>query len=150
LADGRVLSFNGADYKYVEGKSHSTLVSGIAASSDGKVFSVGYDDQVREISSGEASFTYVSPRSYCLATTEPQYCSQASCPAAAQPRSVAVAGDTTIFVVEIGVIEAIRSNQKVHEIKPKYTPTVVAAFGSTVAIGTEVCTVSFEHRDQEV
>lgn len=44
-----------------------------------------------------------------------------------------------MFVVEIDLVEAIRSNQKVHELKPKFTPTAVAAFGSTVAIGAEVC-----------
>ena len=66
---------------------------------------------------------------------------QASCQTAAQPKSVAVAEDSTVFVVEIGVVEAIRSNQKVHELKPKYTPSAVAAHGSTVAVGAEVCSL---------
>ena len=52
---------------------------------------------------------------------------------------MAIAGDSTLFVVEIGAVEAIRSNQKVHDLKPKYTPSAVAAHGSTVAIGSEVC-----------
>ena len=41
---------------------------------------------------------------------------QASCQTAAQPKSVAVAEDSTVFVVEIGVVEAIRSNQKVLDV----------------------------------
>lgn len=51
---------------------------------------------------------------------------------------MSVASDSTLFIVEIGVVEAVRSNQKVHELKPKYTPSVVAAHGSTIAIGSEV------------
>ena len=42
-----------------------------------------------------------------------------------------------MFVAEPDVLEAIRSNQKVHELKPKYTPTSVAATGSVVAVGGE-------------
>lgn len=40
-----------------------------------------------------------------------------------------------MFVAESNVLEAIRSNQKLYELKPKYTPTVVAACGSIVAVG---------------
>ena len=43
-----------------------------------------------------------------------------------------------MFVVEIGIIEAFRSNQKVFEQKTAYQPTVVTALGSLVAIGGEV------------
>ena len=60
LADGRVLSFSGSEYKYADGPAHSNLVVSMATASDGKVFSVGYDDQVREISSETASFVYVN------------------------------------------------------------------------------------------
>ncbi|EKM58056.1 uncharacterized protein PHACADRAFT_252038 [Phanerochaete carnosa HHB-10118-sp] len=117
LADGRVLSFDGADYKDAEGPGHKNLVAGAVSLPDGKVVTVGYDDQVRELEG--AGFT------------------QASSPTASQPKSVAVAADSTLFVVEIGVVEAIRSNQKVHELKPKYVPSAVAAYGSAVAIGSE-------------
>ncbi|GJE96547.1 WD40 repeat domain-containing protein [Phanerochaete sordida] len=116
LADGRVLSFD-TDYKYAEGAGHKNLVSGATTLPDGKVATIGYDDLVREIDG--VSFT------------------QASCPTTSQPKSIAAAADSTLFVVEIGVVEAIRSNQKVHELKPKYTPSVVAAHGTTVAIGSD-------------
>lgn len=42
-----------------------------------------------------------------------------------------------MFVVSSEAVEAIRSNQKLHELKPKYTATSVAASGSTVAVGGE-------------
>lgn len=55
-----------------------------------------------------------------------------------QPKSLALAGDNTLFVVEQKGIEAIRSNQKVFDLKPTYDPTAVAATGATVAIGAQV------------
>lgn len=57
---------------------------------------------------------------------------------ASQPKSIATASDGTVFVSEVDVVEAFRSNQKVTEIKPKANPTAVAASGSAVAIGAEV------------
>lgn len=59
-------------------------------------------------------------------------------PTAAQPKSIAVAGDSTVFVAEIGTIEAFRSNQKVFDLKPKYAPSAIAACDTIVAIGAEV------------
>ncbi|KIP12112.1 hypothetical protein PHLGIDRAFT_27517 [Phlebiopsis gigantea 11061_1 CR5-6] len=119
LADGRVLSFSGSEYKYADGPGHSNLVVGITSAPDGKVFSAGYDDQIRELSPETVSFV------------------QASCPTATQPKSLAVAGDSTLFVAETDLVEAIRSNQKVYEVKPSFSPSAVAATGSTVAIGGE-------------
>lgn len=57
---------------------------------------------------------------------------------AAQPKAIAVAGDSTVFVSEIGTIEAFRSNQKVYDLKPKYAPSAVAAWKTIVAVGAEV------------
>ena len=52
--------------------------------------------------------------------------------------TLAIAGDDTLFVVEINVIEAIRSNQRVFELKPKYSPSAIAATRDIVAVGSEV------------
>ena len=41
----------------------------------------------------------------------------------AQPRAVAVGGDSTVFVVEVDNIEAVRSDQRVFNLAPKYTPS---------------------------
>lgn len=117
-ADGRILSYSDSGYVHLEGQGHSALVSGLASSSDGKVYSVGFDDRVREIEGG-TSFV------------------PAQCPTSSQPKAVAVASDSTVFVAETDVVEAIRSNQKVFELKPKFAPSVVAAIGSTVAVGGE-------------
>ncbi|KAI0805965.1 WD40 repeat-like protein [Irpex lacteus] len=119
LSDGRVLSFTGSEYEYVGGEGHKSLVSGLGLASDGKVYSAGYDDLLREISLDGSSFV---PATF---STE------------GQPKSLAIAGDSTVFLVEPDRVEAVRSNQKVHELKTKYVPTAVGASGSVIAIGGE-------------
>ena len=62
----------------------------------------------------------------------------ASFSTSAQPKELGVAKDGTAFVVETGVVEAVRSNQRVAEFKPKFPPSVVASSGDIVALGYEV------------
>ena len=59
---------------------------------------------------------------------------------ASQPKSIAIAADSTVFVAEVNSVEAIRSNQKVFDLQPKFSPTTVAASGPVVAIGGDVST----------
>ncbi|PSR70597.1 hypothetical protein PHLCEN_2v13535 [Hermanssonia centrifuga] len=125
VADGRVLAHSGSEYSYLDGPGHTNLVSGIAVASDGKVFSAGYDDTVREITPDVSGFI-IPPHS------------QSSFSTASQPKSLAVAGDSTVFVTEVNAVEAIRSNQKVYDFQPKFTPSAVAASGSVVAVGGEM------------
>ncbi|TFK67757.1 WD40 repeat-like protein [Pluteus cervinus] len=122
-ADGRILS---SDAKtglsdYLEGTGHSNYVSGLATSPvDGKLHSIGYDDHVREITEDAKSFVPAFTKT------------------AAQPRSIGVAGDSTVFIAEVNGVEAFRSNQKIlsHTL-PGTTPTAIAASKSVVAIGGE-------------
>jgi WD40 repeat protein len=122
-ADGRVLSYDtdstspSEAVQLVRGTLHTSLVSGMATASSGKVFTTGYDDQIREI---EGS-TYTP----------------ASIPSLSQPKSVAVTSDETVFVAGIASVEAIRHNQRVFELKPPYAPNVVGAGGIVVAVGGE-------------
>ncbi|KAI0078358.1 WD40 repeat-like protein [Panus rudis PR-1116 ss-1] len=118
-ADGRILSFSGTEYSVVEGQGHSTIISGLVAGPDGNVFSTALDDQVKEVDVSGNTFI------------------QAKYSTASQPRSLALTSDSTLFIAEIAAIEAIRSNQKVHELKPAYTPSSIAASGSIVAVGGE-------------
>jgi len=122
-ADGRVLSYNvdstspSDAVQLVGGTLHTSLVSGMATASSGKVFTAGYDDHIREI---EGS-TYTP----------------ASIPSLSQPKSVAVTSDETVFVAGITSVEAIRNNQRVFELKPSYAPSAVGAGGLVVAVGGE-------------
>ncbi|KAJ3512753.1 hypothetical protein NLJ89_g3342 [Agrocybe chaxingu] len=121
-ADGRVYSYSSetTETKVLEGEAHTNNVSGLATSStDGTVYSIGFDDRVREIQADGSSFL------------------PASAPTSSQPKGITVAGDSTVFVAEIGVVEAFRSNQKVFELKPSYQPSAVGAHGTLVAIGGE-------------
>ncbi|KAF7980578.1 hypothetical protein HWV62_37755 [Athelia sp. TMB] len=115
-ADGRVVSYNlTGEASYVEGTGHATLITGMAPSPSGKVFSIGYDDRVREINGGNYTAANIST--------------------ASQPKSIAISPDATIFVAEINGIEAIRDNQKISELKTSYEPSAVAAISSFVAVG---------------
>ncbi|KAK0458981.1 WD40 repeat-like protein [Desarmillaria tabescens] len=128
-ADGHVLSYSIASAESIplKGEGHSNFVTALATSSaDGKVFSVGFDDRVREIASDGKKFTPTS-----LST-------------ASQPKGIAVAEDSSVFVAEVNTVEVIRSNQKVFEITPKSAPTAVAASGNLVAVGGEQKVVLYE------
>lgn len=60
-ADGRVYSYSESakESSLIGGTGHSSIVVGLAPSPSGdSAYSVGYDDTLREISSG--AFTYVS------------------------------------------------------------------------------------------
>lgn len=102
----------------------------------GIVYSAGFDDCVREISSdGFTSVTLLFDSRW----TDDPLTRPASISLSAQPRSLAVGGDGSVFVVELNGVEVIRSNQKVFDLPTtKYTPSTVAAKGSLVAIGAEV------------
>lgn len=57
-AEGRIVSFDPStgDAEYLEGTGHNALVSGLASSVDGTIYSVGYDDHAREITSDGKGF----------------------------------------------------------------------------------------------
>ncbi|RDB29946.1 putative WD repeat-containing protein C9G1.05 [Hypsizygus marmoreus] len=124
-ADGRILSFSTSTggSTNLGGAGHSNFVSGLASSPEvNNAYSVGYDDRVQEIeASGDSRAAVLNSTGTSL-----------------QPKSIAVAGDGTVFVVEVNnVIEAFRSNQRVFEQASKFTPSVVAAHKALVAIGGE-------------
>nr|ANC28029.1 WD-repeat protein [Polyporus umbellatus] len=115
-ASGRVLAFKD-DYECVSGDGHANLVSGLGISPSGTVYSVGFDDRLREIDG----------KSYTPAAFS----------TAAQPKGLAVGPDITVFVAEQSSVEVVRSNQKVFDLTLKYTPSSIAAAGSLLAVGGE-------------
>ncbi|KAF7325637.1 WD40 repeat-like protein [Mycena kentingensis (nom. inval.)] len=117
-ADGRIVEYTTASGEVapVSGDGHTNIVVGLAAS-DGKVFSTGFDDRVREI----ASTSFVN----------------ASIGTAAQPKMIAAAPDGTAFVVEASSVEAFRGNQKVATLTTKFDASAVGAASGVVAVGGE-------------
>ncbi|KAF8068843.1 WD40 repeat-like protein [Lyophyllum atratum] len=106
--------------RHIAGTGHSNLVSGLASSpEDEHIFSIGYDDRIREIQVpyGVASDSLL--------------------PSFTHPKSIAIAGDATVFVAELNCIEGFRSNQRVFEHAPKFVPSAIAASKTMVAIGGE-------------
>ncbi|KAG5634451.1 hypothetical protein H0H81_001907 [Sphagnurus paluster] len=121
-ADGRIISYRTTgETEHVPGASHSNFISGLASSPKNEnIYSIGYDDRVREVQ--------VKP--------SPSFTSTAQS-TAAQPKSIAVSGDGTVFVAEVNVVEGFRDSQRVLNHTPKFTPSAIAAFESFVAIGGE-------------
>ncbi|KAH9074141.1 WD40 repeat-like protein [Lactarius deliciosus] len=120
-ADGRVLSYDptGAASP-LAGQGHTNLVSALASAPDGRVFSTGYDDRVREVEGSQFTASVFST--------------------ASQPKTLAAAKDGTIFVLGVDAVEAVRNHQKVADLRPwgggaTTVPTAIAATGSLVAIG---------------
>ncbi|KAK7020199.1 WD40 repeat-like protein [Paramarasmius palmivorus] len=133
-ADGRVLSFSSSkgESTHLQGQGHTSVVTGLAASPAGnKVYSAGFDDRIREIDAADSGFTIQT------LTTVLFLNSQASLATASQPKSIAVADDESVVIVEVNGVEVIRSNQKVFDLATKYTPSAVAIWRSVVAIGGE-------------
>lgn len=121
-ADGRVLSYSETNYEstLLQGSSHSNLVVAMAPSLvDGKVYSAGLDDHVREIGNDGTGFT------------------PASVSVSAQPKGIAVAADSSVFVAEIGRLEVVRFNQKVTGLACSFNPSSVATSKRLVAVGGE-------------
>jgi len=117
-ASGRVLSFSASGEAYhVDGDGHLSLVTSLSSSKDGRVFSVGFDDRLREIDG--PTFTPAS-----LATKS-------------QPKSIAVGGDGSVFLAEINGLEVVRDNQKTFELSTSFTPSAIDVHGSLVAVGGE-------------
>jgi hypothetical protein len=137
-ADGRVLQYSTAEHssKILEGEGHASLVAGIAAAA-GKAASVAYDDKIKEIDG--AGFVCVAAAALHVRMGGSRRGSPAVAPTASQPRGVAFSPDgSAAFVAGVGSIEVFKASQRVHETKPKFAPSSIAATESLVAIGGEV------------
>ncbi|KAH9171396.1 WD40 repeat-like protein [Lactarius sanguifluus] len=139
-ADGRVLSYDSTGTASpLAGQGHTNLVSALASAPDGRVFSTGYDDRVREVEGSQ--FTYIQfPSHSDDGWTETGTQIRASVfSTASQPKTLAAAKDGTIFVLGVDAVEAVRNHQKVADLRPwgggATIPTAIAATGSLVAIG---------------
>jgi WD40 repeat protein len=119
--EGRVLAWDlstGLADK-VEGASHSNYVAGIASSdnqSEAELYSVGWDDTLRSISVPNKIFTGEA--------AELKF----------QPKGIA-ATSNIVLVPSSDSIGVYSKGAQVSSLPIKYTPTSIAAHGSTVAVG---------------
>ena len=122
--EGRVNAWDiatGAAEK-VDGDTHSNYVAGIAAESgtgknDSNVYSIGWDDSLRTISTSATTFTGTS-----LKTT-------------GQPKAVAVSGSTLLVATPESITLYTNGQQSGSVPVSGYNATAIAAQGSTIAVG---------------
>ncbi|KKY39505.1 putative wd repeat-containing protein 2 [Diaporthe ampelina] len=115
--DGRVCHWNvesgvGA---VIDGQTHTNQVTQIAATS-GQAFSVGWDDTLRTLDEGANTFTGSSTK------------------LEAQPKGISVTEGRVVVATGSG-IAVYSKDQQVGELSTNYSPTSLAASGSTVAVG---------------
>lgn len=115
--DGRVCHWNvesgvGA---VIDGQTHTNQVTQIAATS-GQAFSVGWDDTLRTLDEGANTFTGSSTK------------------LEAQPKGISVTEGRVVVATASG-IAVYSQGQQVGELSTNYSPTSLAASGSTVAVG---------------
>lgn len=111
----------------IDGEMHSNQVSGVAASpSDGRLYSVGWDDTLRTIDASQKSFIGSAIKTD------------------GQPKGIAVAtvnGKPQTLVATATGITAYVDGSEVSKQKLPATPTCVAASGETIAVGSDDKTV---------
>lgn len=130
--DGRVCSWDAATgtAEEMEGDSHSAYIAGLAPTQEGsgRMYSVAWDDNIRSVDISAKTYTGSSSR------------------LSGQPKGIA-AGGSTVLVGTPENVEIYNDGQKSGEFKPKSSLSVVAAHGSTTAIGSEdsfvqICDIS--------
>lgn len=125
--DGRVRAWDtvAGTADKIDGESHSNYVNGLSASSaEGRIYSVGWDDTLRTIDEATRSFTGSSLKT------------------AGQPKGVAVSvsssgGKTSTLVATPSTITIYTDGQQAGSLPVTYSPTSIAASGSTIAVGAE-------------
>jgi WD40 repeat protein len=117
-SDGRVCSWDTAigTGHIVGGAAHTNYVSGISISSDGTIYSVGWDDALRSLDSTAKTFTGGSQ------STD------------GQPKGIATVGKQAIVATH-KCIEIFTEGKKTGEVKTKFSPSSIAASGKLVAVG---------------
>ena len=118
-SDGRICTWNtptGAA-ETVDGDGHKNYVSGLASSS-GRIYSVGWDDTLRSID--------VSAKTFIGSSTKTD----------GSPRGIATTPDSTIVATHKGIsVLSQKDNSVIKQITTSYSPTVIAAGNSHIAVG---------------
>jgi len=116
--DGRICSWDTASGKgeTVEGETHTSYVSGLAVSPEGRISSVGWDDTLRSIDPSANTFTGMSSKTD------------------GQPRGVAFFNGSTIVTTHKG-LEVHKDGAKQKESNTSFAPSSIATSDTLVAVG---------------
>ena len=116
-SDGRVCSWDPQTGigETVDGEAHSNYVAGLAASPEGRIYSVGWDDALRSIDSSAKTFTGTWIKTD------------------GQPKSVAVSNDSVFTATHKG-IEIFKNGHMHKDIKTNFSASAIAASDTEVAV----------------
>ena len=116
-SDGRVCAWDipKGSAERIDGEAHTNYVSGIGAS-EGRIFSVGWDDTLRSVDTRANTFIGGAIKTD------------------GQPKGVAATAWKAIVATHKG-IEAFTEGQKTEELKTKYAPSTIAASDNLIAVG---------------
>lgn len=134
-SDGRVCSWlptTGAG-EIVDGPGHTNYVSGLAPSSSGRIYSVGWDDTLRSIDPSASTFTGSSTK------------------LDGQPRGVATFSTSTIVATHKSIYVFSQQDHSVikHIPIPSFAPTVIATGEIAIAVGGDDNTQHMYTTDME-
>ncbi|KAI4114732.1 MAG: hypothetical protein LQ338_007964, partial [Usnochroma carphineum] len=118
-SDGRICKWDtiAGNAEFVDGDGHSNYVSAIAAASEGRIYTVGWDDSLRSIDASATVFT-----GQATATD-------------GQPKGVATNADGLTAVATHKGIETFKDGQKQESVQLKNTsPTTIAANKTLLAV----------------
>jgi len=115
---GRICAYNSAgNGEKIEGEAHKNYISGLSSSS-GRIYSVGWDDMLRTIDTSARTFTGTTTKTD------------------GQPRGVATNSTSTIIATHKGLsILSQQDNSIIKHLPTSYSPTVIAANASHIAVG---------------
>ena len=116
-SDGRLCNWDVAkgSAERIDGETHTNYVSDVEAS-EGRIYSVGWDDTLRSIDPQANTFIGGAIKTD------------------GQPKGVAIIEKKTVVVTHKG-IEVFTEGQKTGELKTKYSPSTIAASEKLIAIG---------------
>ncbi|KAF8342616.1 WD40 repeat-like protein [Cantharellus anzutake] len=119
--DGRVLAYGGSAAdgpQPVGGRSHEGQIVALASDGD-RVFSVGFDDKLRELDPHKPGFA------------------DTAASLGSQPRSLSVSGSETVFIATLSGIDVFEGG-RINPQKTDFDPTVVASTANgLVAVGSQ-------------
>ena len=116
-SDGRICAWDIASgtAQAPDGEQHTNYVSGITASAQGRIYSVGWDDSLRAIDASVKAFL------------------SRSCKTDGQPSGVAIAGNTTVVATHKG-LEVTTDFRSQNRLPTKYSPCAIAATNTIIAV----------------
>ena len=118
-AVGRVCSWDSKTGRgeTVEGQGHTNYVSALSEPASGRIYSVGWDDTLRSFDVSAKTFTGSSQKTD------------------GQPRGVATTPNGTVVISHKGIsLRSIRDDSIIKEVPTPWSPTVLAASESHIAI----------------